>query len=137
MFSRHYSLCNRYHPQTSTIAYFFTYFLSKNYSAVTISKVVLKQNSLFSKHYNLVIRYYSCPTEIAYFLQLSLKELCSYSKTMFLGLSRAYYWRFKCNTHNNYNYIIKTKWNYNWKSFTTGREAPSKVGLGLRYDRVS
>ncbi len=32
-----------------------------------------------------------------------------YSKTMFLGLSQVYYWWFKCNTHNNYNYIIKTK----------------------------
>jgi len=32
-----------------------------------------------------------------------------YSKTMFLGLSLVYNSRFKCNTHNNYNYIIKTK----------------------------
>jgi len=50
---------------------------------------------------------------------------------MCLGLSQVYYWRFKCNKHNSYNYIIKTKWNYNWKLFTTEREAPSKVGLGL------
>jgi hypothetical protein len=49
---------------------------------------------------------------------------------MFLGLSQVYYQRFKCNTHN-YNHIIKTKWNYNWKLFTTEREAPSKEGLGL------
>ncbi len=28
------------------------------------------------------------------------------------GLDQVYYWRFKCNTHNNYNYIIKTKWSY-------------------------
>ena len=32
-----------------------------------------------------------------------------YSKTMFLDSNQVYYWRFKCNTHNNYNYIIKTK----------------------------
>jgi hypothetical protein len=51
---------------------------------------------------------------------------------MFLGLSQVYYSRFKYNTHNNYNYIIKTKWNYNWKLFATEREAPSKV-LGLGY----
>jgi hypothetical protein len=54
-----------------------------------------------------------------------------YSITMFLGLGQIYYWRFKCNTHNNDDYIIKTKWNYNWKLFTTEREAQSKVGLGL------
>jgi len=52
-----------------------------------------------------------------------------YSKTMFLGLSQIYYWGFKSNTHNNFNYIIKT--NYNCKLFTTEEEAPSKVGLGL------
>ncbi len=51
-----------------------------------------------------------------------------YSKTMFLGLSQVYYWRFKCNTHNNYNYIIKTKIKL---LFTVEREVPSKVGLGL------
>ncbi len=50
---------------------------------------------------------------------------------MFIGLDQVIYWGFKCNTHNNYNCIIKTKWNYNWKIFTTEREAPSKVGLGL------
>ncbi len=50
---------------------------------------------------------------------------------MFLSLGQVYYWRFKCNTYNNYNCIIETKWNYNWKLFTTEREAPSKVGLGL------
>ncbi len=50
---------------------------------------------------------------------------------MFLGLSQVYYWIFKSNTHNNYNYIIITKWNYHWKLFTTEREAPGKVGLGL------
>jgi len=50
---------------------------------------------------------------------------------MFLGLSQVHYWRFKCNTHNNYNYIIKSKWNYNWKLLATEREASSKVGLGL------
>jgi hypothetical protein len=51
---------------------------------------------------------------------------------MFLGLSQVYYWGFKCNTHNNYNNdIVKTKWNYYCKLFTTEREAPSRVGLGL------
>ncbi len=50
---------------------------------------------------------------------------------MFLGLSQVYYWRLNCNTHKNYKYIIKTKWNYNWKLFTTERGAQSKVGLGL------
>jgi len=48
------------------------------------------------------------------------------------GSIKVYYWRFKYNTHKNYNYIIKTKWNYNWKLLTIEREAPSKVGLGLR-----
>ncbi len=60
----------------------------------------------------------------------SVKET-KYSKMMFLGLSQVYSPRFKCNTHNNYNYIIKTKWNYNWKLFTTEEEAPGKVGSGL------
>ncbi len=51
---------------------------------------------------------------------------------MFLVLDQVYYWGFKSNTHNNYNYIIKTKWNdFNWKLFTTEEEAPSKLGLGL------
>jgi hypothetical protein len=60
-------------------------------------------------------------------------SICSlYSKMMFLGLNQVYYWGFKCNTHNNYKYIIETKWNYNWKLFTIEREAPSKVGLSLR-----
>ncbi len=54
-----------------------------------------------------------------------------YSKMMFLGLSQVYYCSFKCNTHNNYNYIITNKWNYYCKLFTTERYAPSKVGLGL------
>jgi hypothetical protein len=31
---------------------------------------------------------------------------------MFLVLNQVYYWRFKSDTHNNYNYIIKTKWSY-------------------------
>ncbi len=31
---------------------------------------------------------------------------------MFLGLSQVYDLGFKCNTHNNYNDIIKTKRNY-------------------------
>jgi hypothetical protein len=31
---------------------------------------------------------------------------------MFLGLGQVYYWRFQSNTHNTYNYIIKTKWSY-------------------------
>jgi len=32
-----------------------------------------------------------------------------YSKMIFLGLNQVYYLRFKCNTHNNYNQITKTK----------------------------
>ncbi len=60
-----------------------------------------------------------------------------YSKTMFLVLDQVYYWGFKSNTHNNYNYIIKTKWNYfNWKLFTTEEEAPSKLGLGFGIDSI-
>ncbi len=55
-----------------------------------------------------------------------------YSKMMFLDLNQVYYWRFESNTHNNYNYTIKTKWNYlNYKLFTTEEEAPSKLNLGL------
>jgi hypothetical protein len=51
---------------------------------------------------------------------------------MFLVLDRVYYWGFKSNLHNNYNYKIKTKWNYfNQKLFTTEEETPSKLGLGL------
>ncbi len=51
---------------------------------------------------------------------------------MFLVLGPVYYLRFKCYTHNNYNYIIKTKWSYfNQKLFTKEEEAPSKLGLGL------
>jgi hypothetical protein len=54
-----------------------------------------------------------------------------YSKMMFLILNQVYYWGFKSDTHKNYNFIIKTKWDYfNWKLFTT-EEAPSKLGLGL------
>ncbi len=56
---------------------------------------------------------------------------------MFLNLDQVYYWGFKSNTHNNYNYIIKTKWNYfNQKLFTTEEEAPSKLGLGFEIDNV-
>ncbi len=35
-----------------------------------------------------------------------------YNKTMFLSLNQLYLWSLQSNTHNNYNYIIKTKWNY-------------------------
>ncbi len=35
-----------------------------------------------------------------------------YSKMMFLVLSQVYYWGFNSYTHNNYNYIITTKWSY-------------------------
>jgi hypothetical protein len=31
---------------------------------------------------------------------------------MFVVLNQVYYWISKSNTHNNYNYIIKIKWNY-------------------------
>ncbi len=52
---------------------------------------------------------------------------------MFVVLDQVYYSGFKRNTHNNYNYIIKTKLNYfNWKLFTTEEETPSKLGLGLK-----
>jgi hypothetical protein len=55
-----------------------------------------------------------------------------YSKTMFLVLNKVNYWRLQSNTHKNYNYIIKTRWNnFNQKIFTTEEEAPSKLGLGL------
>jgi len=57
--------------------------------------------------------------------------LIVYSKTMFLCLSQVYFWGFTWNTHDNN--IIKTKSNYYQKLFTTEREAPSKVGLGLGY----
>ncbi len=30
---------------------------------------------------------------------------------MFLVLDQVYYGLFQCNTQNNYNWIIKTKWN--------------------------
>ncbi len=30
-----------------------------------------------------------------------------YSKMMFLGLGQVYYSRFKCNAHNNCNFIFK------------------------------
>jgi len=51
---------------------------------------------------------------------------------MFLVLDQVYYLGFQNNTHNNYNYKIKTKWIYfNQKLFTTEEEAPSKLGLGL------
>jgi hypothetical protein len=60
-----------------------------------------------------------------------------YSKMMFLVLDQVHYWGFKSNTHNDYNYIIKTPWNYfNWKLFTTEEEAPSKLGLGFGIDSV-
>jgi hypothetical protein len=36
----------------------------------------------------------------------------NYSKMMFADLNQVYYWRFKSDTHNNYNYIIKTKGRY-------------------------
>ncbi len=55
--------------------------------------------------------------------------------TFIIGLvsSQVYYWRFKCNIHNNYNYVIKTKWNYYLEIVNKQREeAPSKVGLGLK-----
>ncbi len=55
-----------------------------------------------------------------------------YSKMMFLVSDQVYYSGFKSNTHKNYNYIIKTKWNYfNQKLFTIEEETPSKLGLGL------
>ncbi len=56
---------------------------------------------------------------------------------MFLGLDQVYDWRFKYNTHNNCNYIIKTKWNYNWKLFTIEGETPSKVRCGFKIDGAS
>ncbi len=57
-----------------------------------------------------------------------------YGKMMFLDLNQVYYWGFKSNTHNNYNYIIKTI--LIRKVFTTEEEAPSKLGLGFGIDRV-
>ncbi len=56
---------------------------------------------------------------------------------MFLGLDQVYYQRYNCNTHNNYNKIIKTKLNYDWKIFTKENKAPNKVGLGFQIDRTS
>ncbi len=59
-------------------------------------------------------------------------QLLYYSKMMLLALDQVYNWGFKCNAHNNYNYIIKAKWSYfNQKLFTTEEEAPNKLVLGL------
>jgi len=60
------------------------------------------------------------------------KKNLSIVKRCFWFSSQVYYWGFKSNTHNNYNYIIKTKLNhFNWKLFTREEEAPSNLGLGL------
>jgi hypothetical protein len=56
---------------------------------------------------------------------------------MLLGLNHVYYWGFKYNTHNNYNSMIKTKWNYNWKLFTVERRSTKQSRLGLGIDRAS
>jgi len=50
---------------------------------------------------------------------------------MFLGLDQVYYWRFKCNTHNNYKCIINLNEIKIWNYLQQREEAPSKVGLGL------
>ncbi len=55
---------------------------------------------------------------------------------MFLSLNQVYKWSLQSNTHNNYNYIIKTKWNYYCKLFTKENKAPSKLGLGMMIERV-
>ncbi len=54
-----------------------------------------------------------------------------YSKMMFLGLNQVYYWGYKCNTHINYDYIIKAKWNYKWKLFATERRSTKQRRLGF------
>jgi len=64
-------------------------------------------------------------------------ECHCYNKMMFLVLSQVCYWRFKCNTHNNYNYIIKTNWNYNWKLFTAEHRSTKQSRLGFGIDRAS
>ncbi len=51
---------------------------------------------------------------------------------MFVGLNQVYLQSLQSNTHNIYKYIIKTKWKYYWKLFTTESVATSKDGLGLR-----
>jgi hypothetical protein len=55
---------------------------------------------------------------------------------MFLVLDQVYYLGFQNNTHNNYNYKIKTKWIYfNQKLFTTEEEAPEAT-FGFVIDNV-
>ncbi len=60
---------------------------------------------------------------------------------MFLDLTQVYYWGFKWNTHNNYNYIIRTKLELNeiinWKLFTTERGSTKQSRLGFGIDRAS
>ena len=60
-----------------------------------------------------------------------------YSKLTFLVLNQVYYWGFKNNTHKNYNYIIKTKWNFNQKLFTTERWSTKQSRLGFGIDTAS
>ncbi len=51
---------------------------------------------------------------------------------MFLDLNQVYYLRFKWNTRNNYNYIIKTKKKLLIRNYLQQKEeTPSKLGLGL------
>ncbi len=52
---------------------------------------------------------------------------------MFLALNQVYYWRYKSNTHKNYNLLIKIEWNKVWKLFTKEIKGPRNVGLGFGY----
>jgi hypothetical protein len=55
---------------------------------------------------------------------------------MFLGVNQVYYWRFKCNTHNNYNKIIKLNEVINYKLFTTERRSTKQARLGFLIDSI-
>ncbi len=112
---------------------FWSIFLPVRLGAANLSQtlwVICQEDIIsFGKMLLLIV---TCTHPFTYPLKWWLHTSFDYSKMMFLGLSQVYYWRCKCNTHNNYNYSITTKLNYIWKLFTTEREAPSKVGLGLR-----
>jgi len=56
---------------------------------------------------------------------------------MFVDLSQVYYWKFKSYTHDNYNYIIKTKWScFNYKSIYNRRRSTKQARLGFWVDSV-
>ena len=107
-----------------------TFWLPQN--AVTDEKIFV----MFKNYLPLVVAVFEPSILGLKFERSATVPLLLYSKMMFLDSNQVYYLRFKCNTHNNYNCIIKTKWRTFLLETIYDRGSTKQARLGFVIDSV-